>query len=255
MASQKQGLQDQVVYEQNELVNLANEKIRNFLNDTTLPNPMDSVIAVLKQKHNANYKKQLAAAYIHIKNYGKAQNYLDSLRNEDPNNQDFYDMHQNLIAYKQQGPAYISALKNNPGLKSKLLKLANDRSKESCTHAQALLGLAFGMKFQEPFILPQGNNGNRFMATENNPIALSDNVKLYPNPAQSHLLIDYKVGDGADNQINITDISGRILKTVALNANTQLNMVDVNDIPNGIYFVTLLQNKQLVSTNKIVIMR
>jgi hypothetical protein len=78
VANQKQTLQDQVIYEQNELGNLANEKIRNFLNDTTLQNPMDSVIAVLKQKHNANYKKQLAAAYIHKADFINAQAYLDS---------------------------------------------------------------------------------------------------------------------------------------------------------------------------------
>ena len=172
-SNERKNLQDEINYEQNEAGNLANEKIRNFLHDTTLLNPIDSVIAVLKQKHNPNDYKMLVKAYTHKGDYASAQKYLDTLLNQDPLNQDFYDMHRQLITMHASPISYIHALKNNPGLKASLLQLANDRSKESCTQAQILLGLAFGLHFQEPIIMPENGNAGR-TASDANAITITD---------------------------------------------------------------------------------
>jgi len=256
-STQKQSAKDELVYEQNEAGNLANEKIRNFLNDTTLSNPIDSVIAVLNQKHNPNDKKMLAKAHIQKGDYAKAQSYLDTLLAEDSNNKDFYDMHQRMITMHSNPASYIGSLKNSGGLKNTLLQLANNRNKESCTQAQTLLGLAFGSYFQEPIIMPENtnNNGSRFTKNENTVSVIDESIKMYPNPTNTNLFIEYNIGANEAVKVNISDVNGRTIKSALLTSETKINQIDVSEMINGVYFVTLFNNNNLISNKKIVIMK
>jgi hypothetical protein len=82
--------------------------------------------------------------------------------------------------------------------------------------------------------------------TEITPIINEDPVNLYPNPVQNviHINLSGKTGD-----LKVFDIMGKCLlqKQIAENESS----VDVSCLGDGIYFVRVIHNKQII-TRKIV---
>lgn len=77
---------------------------------------------------------------------------------------------------------------------------------------------------------------------ENNSIL---NVNFYPNPVNNFInLVSDK--DLINAQINILDLSGRIVKQYQVNTtNSVVNSIDVNDLTNGVYLLQLNNNGEL----------
>jgi hypothetical protein len=74
----------------------------------------------------------------------------------------------------------------------------------------------------------------------------NDNIIIYPNPANDNINIDVK----NYNEIIITDISGKVVINLD-SASTQNNTIDVSNLSNGIYFVTIKSDEQLI-TKKLI---
>jgi hypothetical protein len=70
------------------------------------------------------------------------------------------------------------------------------------------------------------------------------NLKLYPNPANSEIKLEFEASKEAVFTINITDIMGRLLKSTQYLANQGLNqaLVEIQDLPPGSYHVTIASN-------------
>lgn len=69
----------------------------------------------------------------------------------------------------------------------------------------------------------------------------SNDVKMYPNPAQDNLTIDYTSSATEDVTITVTDMTGRVLISQNRNAvqgDNQLN-IDLSELPRGNYFLQL----------------
>ncbi len=86
--------------------------------------------------------------------------------------------------------------------------------------------------------------------------AINDFFKVYPNPAANTVSIQIDCTTPANAQMNIADISGRTLisKTLDLQAGLQTITQSLNQLANGIYFVTLNMDGKL-QTQKLVVMR
>jgi hypothetical protein len=74
----------------------------------------------------------------------------------------------------------------------------------------------------------------------------NDNIVIYPNPANDNINIDVK----NHNEIIITDISGKVVMNLD-SASTQNNTIDISNLSNGIYFVTIKSDRQLI-TKKLI---
>lgn len=61
-------------------------------------------------------------------------------------------------------------------------------------------------------------------------------IEMYPNPAQSTLNIRLPYTSKAEAQVTITDLSGRVVRTEKLAANSKVNM---SSLSNGTYLVTV----------------
>jgi len=75
-------------------------------------------------------------------------------------------------------------------------------------------------------------------------------INIYPNPAQS--VINISLQGQAVTKINITDMQGRVLKTITPATNATLVTVSVNDLAEGMYLVSL-QSAQGTETRRIVV--
>jgi PKD repeat protein len=89
--------------------------------------------------------------------------------------------------------------------------------------------------------------GNAFTWCENVivPVILgvneNDNSKLsvYPNPAKDNITIDKLIGN---ETVQLSTVEGRVLNEI-VNSDTQKVTMDVNDLPNGVYIMTVIGSK------------
>ena len=248
--AERAAVQHEINFEKNQLGLLSNERIRQFLNDTSLRNPLDSVIAELKLGRNPSYKKQLFGVYLQKGELQKAIDIRDSVLAEEPGNADFSSISTELIAYNSNPVAYVSGLKNNPILKNKLLGLAANPLSEGNAQAQALLGMAFGIKFREHFVFPEPGT-SRF----GNEYESDEGFSVYPNPAQNLLTIGCRLAEGETAKVTLFDISGRIVKSVSLKGGSPAFTMDVSDVNDGIYFVSLHKPGSVIENKKLIIAR
>jgi hypothetical protein len=74
----------------------------------------------------------------------------------------------------------------------------------------------------------------------------NDKVVIYPNPANVKINIDIE----NYNEVIITDISGKVVMNLESVSN-QNNTIDISNLSNGIYFVTIKSDRQLI-TKKLI---
>lgn len=80
--------------------------------------------------------------------------------------------------------------------------------------------------------------------------ATSDFFSIYPNPSSGAVIIDTKNLTGSNATAKVTDISGRLVQTTAVLANTK---TEIKIATQGVYFISLLVDGKLSATQKVVI--
>jgi hypothetical protein len=84
----------------------------------------------------------------------------------------------------------------------------------------------------------------------------SNEIKIYPNPASNSVLISYQLNQNQDISYKLSDISGRVVQQKTLHKISTLNeSIDLSNINNGAYFISIeLENKSLI-TKKLIIQK
>ena len=80
-------------------------------------------------------------------------------------------------------------------------------------------------------------------------------VIVYPNPITDHLYVAIESFENANTQLNITDITGKIIKDVTIHLNAGYNkfaIENLNELTNGIYMVNIVSNGTVIYNNKFV---
>lgn len=81
---------------------------------------------------------------------------------------------------------------------------------------------------------------------------ISNTFKIYPNPANDVITINYDGLTEINSSIEITNTVGQIIMKQDV-ANETLKNINVSNLSNGIYFVQLKQNGKSIATKKLVI--
>ncbi len=76
-------------------------------------------------------------------------------------------------------------------------------------------------------------------------------IKIYPNPAKDYLYINFEDKVSDDVRIMVSDIFGRTVKLVK-NTNNSIKKIDLSNINNGIYIISIIDSKEIIS-KKIII--
>ena len=78
----------------------------------------------------------------------------------------------------------------------------------------------------------------------------ADNIAVYPNPAGNYIRIDIQENNFSFSQIELSDVSGRILYTGK--TNSELTTINTSLFATGTYFLKILNNNT-ISTQKVLI--
>ena len=95
------------------------------------------------------------------------------------------------------------------------------------------------------------------------PVKISDNLQetslgLYPNPSSGKITINLELPRSADANLNIYDLSGRLMKSITHQmypSGYSQEFFDVSDLSNGLYICILELNGKIVSRQKVVVIR
>jgi hypothetical protein len=80
-------------------------------------------------------------------------------------------------------------------------------------------------------------------------------IKLYPNPNNGNMVLDYTLNKNEKANIIIYDIAGKKLASYILNAEQTSLPINEPALNNGVYYCTIVVNDDIVETKKIVILK
>ncbi|MBP1630365.1 MAG: hypothetical protein H6Q15_1258 [Bacteroidetes bacterium] len=80
------------------------------------------------------------------------------------------------------------------------------------------------------------------------------NLNIYPNPASDYINLNFQSPKGENYSVELRDVLGKTIKTQTINTQEEevSTRMDINNIPQGIYFITLRTNTNTI-TKKITI--
>ena len=81
---------------------------------------------------------------------------------------------------------------------------------------------------------------------------ISDKVELYPNPASASTTISFANTNDRINAIEITDITGKIVKNILPQSNQNLIQINIDSFSSGLYLVKLI-GENSVMTKKLIV--
>lgn len=101
------------------------------------------------------------------------------------------------------------------------------------------------------FITVRAYYGACLTASVTENTAESVSLSAFPNPASGSVLIKYNLS--AEGQLLITDITGKTIKTVRLNSDSQSTQLDISDLRAGIYVYSIQTGGKRIVSKKLVV--
>lgn len=121
-----------------------------------------------------------------------------------------------------------------------------------------LIGSAVANNFQKFSVAQADNNslwylhsdGKLYTTVDPNGIAQAEvsEVRMYPNPAADRVTIDLQ--NTTANKIRMVDLYGRIV--VEQDVDGQIEIIDLSNLANGMYFVQICNNGKVTATRKLM---
>ncbi len=121
-------------------------------------------------------------------------------------------------------------------------------------YARGLLVKGGHIDYTEQVVYP--NNTKSYWVYQVNPqekvIHKTDYLLLFPNPAGNYVIVYFNTIElETAGKLLMHDINGKILKTIVLkNYQNQLTL-NLGDIPNGVYIISLYVNGKLIESEKL----
>jgi hypothetical protein len=81
-------------------------------------------------------------------------------------------------------------------------------------------------------------------------------VTVYPSPADAYVTIDYQLPEGTTNAVlSVFNVQGQQLHTIPLSAAQGQGLLDIRQLPAGLYVVEVKADGQFMKRGKMVINR
>lgn len=76
---------------------------------------------------------------------------------------------------------------------------------------------------------------------------------LYPNPTNNFVNVEFDKSLNQNLSIEVKDILGKQIETIAVPSSAQKMQLDLSSYSKGIYFVSVLDNQQILKTKKLIV--
>ncbi|MDQ3192873.1 MAG: T9SS type A sorting domain-containing protein [Bacteroidota bacterium] len=242
-----------------------NDQIHYYLHHSNMQEPMDSIISLLSQESDINYKVLLAFAYdakndttnsVSVKNDVEATMGYSNFSK-------IIEMHKGLLSKNQP---FKESIQTDPILKNQVESLAFDPMDEfHSIKGKALYMLAFDTIFSnivEPIENYAGSNqrtSNGYEGKSEEKLTdanFIDVVSVSPNPAVNNVNISYDINTvKGEALIEIRNVLGQVVfSSTSMSEKGNIN-VDTSKLTDGIYFVNISVNGVQTIQKKLLLIK
>jgi len=112
--------------------------------------------------------------------------------------------------------------------------------------------------YKENYLLPTIGNKTGIVKRKrpNNTIFENNKLKVYPNPANDYVIVEYQLVDETDKAVvKIIDNNGFIRQTIAQENNHGFMVIDTRDLETGTYICHVAASGKLVGVAKFIIFK
>ena len=90
----------------------------------------------------------------------------------------------------------------------------------------------------------------------NEHVVQNINFKVYPNPSTGFFYYEYNVDESnADATLTVIDMMGKTIIAGTVNTANAKGMLNLSELPNGIYFINLSTSQKQLFTSKLSVVK
>ncbi len=227
------------------------------LSTDTLPASADSLMAFYDGNLLTNSKILKIKMLIQLEQFGEANRLLNQVEQQGGLYTAYAFIERELIQLRAT-PSYQSVLEKDEVKKEQIKAIRNACNYLAEGIASSLLAEVWQISEadeEKPLPLKSGiviqPNQNPVIGIEELVQNKESSIRLYPNPANSFLNIETNT-TSANSFCSIYDLSGQLLLKEKVQSKQLLN---ISHLPDGLYILKLDENGQIMTTQKLVIMR
>jgi len=236
-----------------------NELMRHFLLDTSFVNSLDSVIALLEIENDLSSKYGLAFAYWNKEDSVNAWQTLNNIPIQFTLSDNQTIVHQQYGEYfdilQQLADSNWRACDLDSASVQSLFNILAEGNADIIAHARGLLVKGGFLNYMETVNLPSYSKSRPIVYYSKEKVSeqpKSENLKLFPNPSGDYVIAYYDINsDYMAASIIIYDMKGNMLRKYLLKAEENQIVLNLSDLPNGIFLIALQVDRQMLDAKKL----
>lgn len=235
-----------------------NTLIRYYSNDTVNPdNSYDSIADLLGKDNRLWAKYQLCLHHINQDDTTSTEIIFDSIPEQFDLSADELNLHNEFSDYMDILKELIAENKCifiiDSSKKQQFYTIHSNANNGLKAYCRNLLIAIDTLNYTEPVIIPPGGLKSRRVIKKPNPEIYNDPLfKVYPNPANSYIIIEFNSEiSEINNKVSIFDNKARLVKTM-YSAGKSYLIIRVSNLPAGIYFINLQNENKSYSEQFII---
>lgn len=226
--------------------------IECYSGDTLAPHYKDSVISILLNNPGnvSDIYRHRAMAYLNNRDFSAASSAVSAM----PTGRSEIKTLLNTLIGIYQEEEGVYSINTHTATLAQLEEYADTDGMEGQGIAQALLKFVRSNVYEEPRPLPEegGERVARFdPASEQGVIVEGVSVKLYPNPNQGDLTLNYSSENGERVKVEVRDLLGKQIYTNFIENGTS-TAIHLGDVTNGVYILRLEGQKGTIYRRKVI---
>ena len=228
-----------------------NELLRYYIKDTLQPGPNDSLVALLQGENSCSCKYDLAMAYCDRGDIANMNVVLNSFANPGTEHQD-YVIYLGLLANLRMNELTVYDLDSIQ--KQQILDLAVNGHGKVKVYARNIMQWLGEIDYNEPVILPDGSLKSTPFVFDIPQTETPRTLCVYPNPADNYVILSWDMPiRNATAQVNFIDMNGKIIKVVSVTNARGQKVVNINELPSGIYVCCLMIGRNVAESLKLTV--
>jgi len=255
-----ESLESKIGYWSNYRSRSVNNLIREFLTDTTLINPEDSLINLLQAETRLESKYRLAFAFWEN---NQTEEVLETL-NEIPSSysltsEDLETYNQYLDYFdilRMMEDSNLNARKLDSSTVQTLFTIMKSNMPLISVYARGFLLKGRFMEFTEHVAFPQNAKSYPayyFLNPQKKNFPNDDKLILFPNPSGDYVIAYFNSLDFDEcGSIKIDNLQGKELERIKLDSRQNQVVIDLSAFSNGLYIVSLIINNKLIESEKLI---
>lgn len=196
-------------------------------------------------KFNENEKQWYSYHYNRIiGNFNEASNILNIIKSIDENESDLISIEKIDLTLKMEN-------RNCKDLKEQEISLLSEIFQKDSLYSHTANSILAAAHNDVEYAYSKVNYLEPLSSEEINKNK-EDLFKVYPNPTNSSVSVEYSIENYSNVYLNILDVTGKTIKHIQIEENTNFTTLDLTQLTEGIYLLEIISDKTILHYQKIV---